>query len=167
MRIIDIPEFKDKSTVLTIDEEMSVYDAVKVIVKHGYGSAAVLKDKKLVGMFTERDVLNKVAAKAKDVKKIKVKDVMTKKVKTASSESLISDSLRRMSQGRFRHLPIVDKKGALLGMVSQGDLISYSWPQIFNLLGHKAKSSFLTYTQIWVLLLAIFAYITFITLFTQ
>ena len=149
MRIIDIPEFKDKTNVLTIDEKMTVYDAVKVIVEHGYGSAIVLKDKKLVGIFTERDVLNKVAAKAMDVKKVKVKDVMTKKVKTATQESLISDSLRRMSQGRFRHLPIVDQKGALLGMVSQGDLISYSWPQIFNLLGNKAKSSFLTYTQIF------------------
>ncbi|MBL6784733.1 MAG: CBS domain-containing protein [Rickettsiales bacterium] len=167
MRITDIPEFKDKTHLLTIEENISVHEAVNKMAEYNYGSAVVVKNSKLVGMFTERDVLKKVAANAMNVKKTKVSEVMTKKVKTAHYDSLISDSLRRMSQGRFRHLPIVDKKGKLQGMVSQGDLVSYSWPQIFNLLGHKAKSSFLTYTQIWVLLLAIFAYITVMTLFVQ
>ncbi len=161
MRISDIPEFKDKSQVLIISKEAKIIDCVKKMAKHNYGSIIVTEKSKPIGIFTERDLLNKVVAKNIDPQKNTVDRVMTKNIATAKSDDLISSTLRRMSQGRFRHMPIVDADGKINGVISQGDLVSYSWSEIFHFLGQKTKSSFLTHTQIWmfVLAFAIYAYV--------
>ena len=167
MRISDIPEYKDRSELLTIAQDITIYDAAKMMKDHNYGSAIIVDNKaKLLGILTERDILNRVAARGLDVKKTKVKEVMTSKLRTAKFSDTISDSIRRMSQGRFRHLPIVDDEDQVVGLVSQGDLVAYSWPQIFTMVTHKAKSSFLTYTEIWLMILVILAYLTIVLFVT-
>ena len=166
MRISDIPEFKDRSHLLKIDENKYVLDAAKEMALNNYGSIIVTSNGKLAGMFTERDILSKIVAQNKDYKKLKLKDVMTKNVKTAKYDDNISDSLRRMTHGKFRHLPIIDNKKKVVGIVSLGDLVAYSWPQLFNLLKMKTRSSFLTYTEIWMLVLFVLIYITIVMAIT-
>lgn len=161
MRISDIPEFKDKKHVLIISKDSKIIDCVKKMSKNNYGSIIIVEKKKPVGIFTERDLLNKVVAKNIDPNKHTVEKVMTKNLSTAKSEDQISTTLRRMSQGHFRHMPIIDADGNINGIISQGDLVSYSWSEIFHFLGQKTKSSFMTHTQIWMLIIAlgIYAYI--------
>lgn len=161
MHIVDIPEFKDKKKIMTLDEGTKLFEAAAQMKKHNYGAAAVTdKTGKLVGIISERDFLMKVVAEKKDISKLKVSDVMTKDVKTAKITDTVHDSMRRMTQGRFRHLPIIDEEGKLTGMVSQGDFVAISWMQLFEQFKNRTKTSFLTHTQIWTIIISLLVYLT-------
>lgn len=158
MKINDIPEFRDKKHVLTLGQETLVLDAVKKMVARNYGSVVIVEKKKIIGMFTERDLLKKVVALDLHPSEVKVKDVMTTDVKVATVDDDIVDCMRRMSQGRFRHLPIVDKKGELLGLLSQGDFATLTWGHLYSHFKNFAKINFSINTQIWMLVIAFVVY---------
>lgn len=161
MHIVDIPEFKDKKSILTLASDTTLYDAAATMKKHNYGAAVVTdKDGKLLGIVTERDFLMKVVAEKKDISKLKVEDIMTKDVKTAKVNDTVYDSMRRMTQGRFRHLPIIDDNGKITGMVSQGDFVAITWLQLFEQFKNRTKTSFFTHTQIWTMIISILIYLT-------
>lgn len=140
MRIIDMPEFKDKSQVLTFDGGKPIIDAVKVMAEKNYGAVLVTTKGKLAGIFTERDLMRRVAADGLDMKKKKLKDVMSKNVKTAKTTDKVADCMRRMSQGRFRHMPVLDAKGKVKGMLSQGDFVAITMPEILARARDSAKA---------------------------
>lgn len=141
MRVQDMPEFKDKSHVLTFDEDTKVKKAIDEMAKKNYGACLVTRDDKLVGIFTERDVLRKIVPANVDIKKKTLKDVMTKSLKTAQVQDNVADCLRRMSQGRFRHMPIVDDKKNILGMLSQGDFVAFTMSDIMARFSTTAKAN--------------------------
>jgi len=141
MRIIDMPEFKDKSQVLSFDEETKLSDAIKEMATKNYGACLITKNEKLVGIFTERDLLRKVAPENMDTKKTLLKDVMTKALKTAKVTDEVDDCLRRMSQGRFRHMPVVDDKKNILGMLSQGDFVAFTMSDVMERMRKSAHAS--------------------------
>ena len=97
MRIIDIPEFKDKTNVLTFTEDEALAVVVETMAKKKIGSAVIVKGTKVIGIFTERDLLVKVAGERKNIADLKVKDVMTRKPNTAHMNDNVTDSMRRMS----------------------------------------------------------------------
>ena len=135
IKIKDMPEFRDRTEVLTMPESSKLSSAVDAMVKAGYGSVIVTKgprSDKIAGIVTERDLMNKVLYKNMDYKKLKLKDVMTTRVQTANENDSVTDCLRRMSNGRFRHMPVVDDNGKLLGMMSQGDFVAFTWPEIWR-----------------------------------
>lgn len=161
MHIVDIPEFRDKKTILTLDKDTSLHEAAKAMKKYNYGAAIVTDaDGKLVGIISERDFLMKVIAEKKEVYKLKVSDIMTSKVETAKVTDTVYDSMRRMLKGKFRHLPIVDDNGAVTGMISQGDFIAISWMQIFEQFKNRTRASFFTHTQVWVIVISVLLYIS-------
>lgn len=131
MRITDMPEFVDKGEVFTLKSSMTITEAAKAFAERNFGAAPVVDRDKLVGIITERDFQNKVLAAEKDPAKTKVKDIMTANPNTALASEEVLTAMRRMSQGRYRHMPIVDEKGKLIGMISQGDMqaltLSESW----------------------------------------
>ena len=159
MRITDMPEFQDKRKVLTMNGNENIFEVAKAMKKDNCGSVVIIdKSRKILGIFTERDLLFKVVAEGKDVKKLKLKDVMTTDINVAHETDEIAASLRRMSQGRFRHLPIVDDHEKLVGMMSQGDFVAFTWPQLVHRLSQSTAVSFLTNTQLWMLIVSILAY---------
>lgn len=166
MQIVDIPEYKDKNNLLVLDEDTSVFDAASKMRDLKYGAVLIIKNNKAHGIFTERDLLNKIAAEHKEIKGLKLKDVMTTNLKTAKETDEVLASMRRMSQGRFRHLPIVDENDEVIGMISQGDFVAITWPQLVKNLKTQAKASFYSYTQLWMMVIVILAYFTFIKFFT-
>ena len=123
------------------------------------------RETKVVGIFTERDLLVKVVGKRKKPEELTLVDVMTKNPKTASMNDSVTDSMRRMSQGRFRHLPVVDDHNNLIGIISQGDFVAYTWYDIFNKVTGETKRSFLTNTQLWMLVLGPLAYLLVLKFF--
>lgn len=165
MRIIDIPEFKDKTDVLTMPEAANLMEVVAIMAQRNVGSVVVVRETKVVGIFTERDLLVKVVGKRKKPEELTLVDVMTKNPKTASMNDSVTDSMRRMSQGRFRHLPVVDDHNNLIGIISQGDFVAYTWYDIFNKVTGKTKRSFLTNTQLWMLVLGPLAYLLVLKFF--
>ncbi len=140
MRIVDMPEFKDKNQVLSFDQNTPVCDAVDEMSKQNYGAVLVTKGKKLAGIFTERDLLRRVAACRLDLKKIKLKDVMSTHIKTAKKNDKIADTLRRMNQGRFRHMPVIDDNGDVIGLLSQGDFIALTLSDALHIAGITARA---------------------------
>ncbi len=164
MRIVDIPEFKDKTKLVVVDTDTAKKDDLKLVKickemeKHNVGSMLVTKKGLLKGIFTERDLLRKVIGKKKDIDKLIITDVMTKDPKVALKEDSVADSMKRMSASKFRHLPIVDDKKNLVGIVSQGDFVAYTWAQVLERARKTTIASVATSYQIWLILIAVLVY---------
>ncbi|TCL09498.1 CBS domain protein [Shimia isoporae] len=109
-------------------------EAVKVLRDKRIG-ALVVTDATgaLQGILSERDIVRKLADTPGQTLPQKVEDVMTSKVETCSPEEALVSVLRRMTEGRFRHMPVVDSTG-LVGMVTIGDMVNYR----LNELEHEA-----------------------------
>ena len=115
---------KKGSDVTTISPEATVMEAAALMSQKRIGALCVVKDDAVVGVFTERDVLNRVVAARLDPATVKVADVMTSDVMTCGPEGKIADCAAVMSHKRIRHLPVVDDDGKLVGLISTGDLMA-------------------------------------------
>jgi CBS domain-containing protein len=113
------------SQVLTIGQEASVLQAAKLMNEHKVGSLVVSDDGRLVGIFTERDVLCRVVGECRDPASTRVADVMSTEVACCTMATSIDEARSAMKNRRIRHLPVVDGDRRLLGMVSIGDLNAY------------------------------------------
>jgi signal-transduction protein with cAMP-binding, CBS, and nucleotidyltransferase domain len=71
-----------------------------------------------------------------------LRDIMTSDLKLAKPEDDLLDWLRQMSNDRFRHVPVVGEDGRVLTIMSQGDFVSYTWPQLLIRLREQAKATF-------------------------
>ena len=140
MRITDLPEFRDKKNVMSFEASTPLSDAIAEMAYKNYGACIVTEKGKLAGIFTERDLLRRVVAQGVDVQKTKLRDVMSTDLKTAKEDDLVADSLRRMSQGRFRHLPVTDENDNVIGMLSQGDFVAFTMSDVAHRLSSAAKA---------------------------
>lgn len=130
-RLMDRPEYKSKQKPLTQSPNASVFDAVSAMSAKNYGSVIVIdSDRKVIGVVTERDVMNKVVAKGLDAKKTPLSAIMTENPRLANETDDLLDWLRIMSNERFRRLPVVDKDGRIQAIFTQGDFVSYTWPDL-------------------------------------
>jgi signal-transduction protein with cAMP-binding, CBS, and nucleotidyltransferase domain len=162
MRIDEIPEYKDKEHILTMDRDAGLVDAVQRMSDMNYGSVVVTENGKLAGIVTERDLMRRIVAEDKNPHDFVLGDVMTTNVKTARESDEVTDSLRRMSQGKFRHLPIVDDDNTVVGLVSQGDFVAFTWPQIIHRLAENTRASLATGYQPVLLVIAVMIYSLFL-----
>lgn len=121
MKISDILARKGTS-VVTVDPERSVHDAMRVLVEHNIGSVVVTRDQSIVGILTERDVLRLGASAPDGLTSTSVGDVMTTELVVAVREDSVDYAAAVMTASRIRHLPIVDGDG-LVGVVSIGDIV--------------------------------------------
>lgn len=144
MKIKDRAEYRSKGLVLSFDEDTLVLDAVAVMSEKNYGAVVVVDAAtKPLGIVTERDLMRRVLAKQKDPKATRLGEIMTTELKVAKADDSLLDWLRIMSNERFRHLPIVDDAGVLTAIMSQGDFVSYTWPELFQRLGEQSKATFI------------------------
>tara|TARA_B100000579_G_scaffold414235_1_gene407657 strand:+ start:68 stop:583 length:516 start_codon:yes stop_codon:yes gene_type:complete len=159
MKISERPEFKNKKPPLTFDENQSVLLAVKAMTKDNFGSVVITdKQNKVRGIFTERDLMKKVLNNSMNPKTTKLKDVMTKSVKVANQNDNLITWLRQMSNERFRHVPVVDNSGKLLNVMSQGDFVSYTWPNLLYQVKEITKENYFKANQVILIIVTILAY---------
>lgn len=85
----------------------TVKEAVQVMRDRHIGAVLVLEEQRLVGIFTERDVLTKVVAEERDPAATRISEVMTRDPDTVSPDDAAIDALDRMSTRGYRHLPVV------------------------------------------------------------
>jgi CBS domain-containing protein len=124
MLISDV--LKGKSTdIIRVSVTDKIIDAIKRMADRRIG-AVVVEDKfgKLIGIFSERDVLYSVARDGADVLRLEVQHRMTSPVITARSSERVEAALAVMTRSRIRHLPVVDDS-QLIGIVSIGDLVKH------------------------------------------
>lgn len=130
-RLMDRPEYRSKQQPLTCSPDTSAFDAVVKMSEKSYGSIIVIDDnKKVVGVFTERDVVNRLVSKKLDASKTAVSKIMTENPRVARETDDLIDWLRIMSNERFRRLPVVDENGHIKAVFTQGDFVSYTWPDL-------------------------------------
>lgn len=160
MRIQEMPEFRNRDAVLARTQDTTVAEAVKAMSDKNYGSCVVTDGNgKLAGIVTERDIMRRVVNGKLDAARTKLSDVMTANPKTAKADDDVMDCLRQMSNGRFRHMPVVDGAGKLVGMTSQGDFVAYTWPELFSRVKQNAAASlFGRSAQVYVIVLGVLAY---------
>jgi CBS domain-containing protein len=116
------------SHVLTTGPEATVLRAAALMNQHRVGSLVVVAGEggRVVGMFTERDVLQRVVAARRDPASTRVGEVMTAEVVCCSPETTVDEARGVMRDRRVRHLPVADPDGRLYGLVSIGDLNAHS-----------------------------------------
>lgn len=105
---------------------MTVYDAAVAMREKGVGSVVIEKNELLAGIFTERDLLNRVVAAGKDPEKTSLSEVMTKDVVGMEGDKPLSHALHLMHQHTFRHVPVLEN-GRPIGMVSARDALGIEW----------------------------------------
>lgn len=108
--------------VWTIEPAASVLDAAMLMNEQKIGALVVVEDDRIVGMFTERDVLQRVVGERRDPAETQVADVMTVEVVCCSPATTVDEARGAMKNRRIRHLPVADEDGHLLGLISIGDL---------------------------------------------
>ncbi|MCH8806754.1 MAG: CBS domain-containing protein [Planctomycetes bacterium] len=107
--------------VTCIDRESTVLDAAKLMNEKRIGALVVNRGETVIGIFTERDILNRVVAAQKVPAKTLVKDVMTTPVACCKPETTEAECRHVMREKRIRHLPVVANE-RLVGMISIGDI---------------------------------------------
>ncbi len=110
--------------VATVRPNTTVFDAVHLMTAKKIGCVCVTENEKLVGIFTERDVLTKVVQPGLDAKKTAVSEVMTRSPETLTARDKMAFALNRMHVGGYRHIPIVDGN-KLTGIISIRDIAEF------------------------------------------
>jgi len=119
--VFDLIQGKAVRLVCTAPDA-TVRQATRLMNEHGIGSLLVTSRGRLVGIFTERDVLRRIVADGRSPDLTPVGDVMTADVVCCSPETSIDEVADVMRRRRVRHVPIVDSHQALVGLVSIGDI---------------------------------------------
>lgn len=113
---------RNKSDVWWVGPEETVFAALEKMAEKDIGALVVMKDNKLVGIFSERDYARKVILRGRSSKTTLVGELMTKDVFTVTPDTSIKDCMTLATEKRIRHLPVVDK-GKVVGMVTIGDIV--------------------------------------------
>ncbi len=103
----------------------AMWKVVAEMTAKGRGAVLVEDDGALVGIFTERDLLNRIDYGDALWSHVVVRDVMTPHPMVVRSDDSLNEALRRLIQGHRRHLPVVDDRGHVLGLISIRDILSY------------------------------------------
>ncbi len=110
-----------RAGIKAVGPDAFVTECIRTMSSEKIGALIVLSDEKLVGIFTERDALNRVLAAGLDPRTTKISDVMTKDPVSVSPGTTVGEAMELVTKRRFRHLPVVEN-GRVLALVSSGDL---------------------------------------------
>ena len=120
--VLDILRAKGRRPLFATSPATSVLEATRVMNEERIGSLLVMHAGRLVGIFTERDVLRRVVAEMRSPAFTAVGDVMTDDVLCCSPDTPVDEVGDLIHRRRVRHVPVVDEDGAVVGLVSIGDL---------------------------------------------
>jgi CBS domain-containing protein len=105
----------------------SAFEAARIMTEHGVGALPVVRAGKLIGIFSERDLMTRVVAEGRNPGTTKVSEVMTPKPKTVRPDETVENCLAVMQELGFRHMPICEEDD-FHGIVSMRDLVAHQKP---------------------------------------
>lgn len=108
--------------VISISEDASVLDAIRLMAERVVGSLLVMDGERLRGIVTERDYARKVILKGRASDSTRVSEIMTTDVITATLGQTVNQCMTIMTERKIRHLPVIEE-GQVVGLVSIGDLV--------------------------------------------
>jgi CBS domain-containing protein len=113
------------SNILTIEPTADVAAAARILAERRIGALVVTgPERRVIGIVSERDLVRVLAERGSAALDLALTEVMTRKVATCSPADTISSIMERMTDGKFRHVPVVEQ-GRLVGIVSIGDVVKY------------------------------------------
>jgi CBS domain-containing protein len=122
MDIAKLIECRASSDIVTCDVDMPVREVIALLDNRRIGAMPVMKDGEVVGIFSERDVIHRMASEGSACLERSVGEVMTSPAITVERGTKVDDALALMTRRRIRHLPVLDG-AAMCGFVSIGDLV--------------------------------------------
>ena len=159
MQLRDRPEFKSKPIPVTFPEETSVSDAVAEMSRRNIGAVIITNpDGGVIGVVTERDIMVRIVNAGRDAKETTLADIMTREVRVARETDEVLDWMRTMSNERFRRLPVVDENGRVVAVFTQGDFVSYTWPDLWHQAKQLATATVARSYGIWLVLGGVLLY---------
>lgn len=114
---------KREGTLWHARPEDTVFEALQLLAEYEVGALMVMERGKLVGVLSERDYTRKIALQGRSSKDTLVKDIMTRDVLYVTPQSSTHQCMALMSDKKIRHLPVIDKDGTVLGMISIRDIM--------------------------------------------
>ncbi len=118
----NLKEFVKGQELFFITSDKTVREAVKIMTEANIGAVCVFEGDRLVGMFSERDLMKRVVNKDLNPADVKLSEVMTKQLIVAQADEEVRDALEKMQQLHCRHMPVVENK-KLIGVVSLRKLL--------------------------------------------
>ena len=116
---------KAKGTdVATVSPDVTLAETATLLSERGIGAVVVTHSRKVLGIVSERDIVKTVAKRGAEALKAPVHEIMTTRVTTCSLNDSIDELMDSMTEGRFRHLPVIEH-GDLAGIVSIGDVVKH------------------------------------------
>ena len=110
--------------VLTAGPNETLAEAVRILAEHRIGALVITNgDRKIVGILSERDIVRVIAKEGADALARPVSHAMTAKVRSCSENHSVNEVMEIMTRGRFRHVPVLDDRAGLCGMISIGDVV--------------------------------------------
>lgn len=165
MKIKDNPNFQAKSKPVTFQAHDKVIQAIEVMCAKNIGSIVIVNsDQTIAGIVTERDMLIRVLGKKINTETTPLSDIMSSNVSVATENDDLVDWMQIMSNERFRHLPIVNEHGKLLSLMSQGDFVAFTNPDLYEKVKQNLKGRLGRYFPV---LLVLFAVVTLIGTLTS
>ncbi|UCE15257.1 MAG: CBS domain-containing protein [Candidatus Bathyarchaeota archaeon] len=108
--------------VITMEKDVSANDAVEIMNKNRIGCLVVVDQDRVVGILTERDVLERIVGKCRDPKETRVSDIMTKQVIVGKPDMQLAEASKLLLEKKVKKLPIVDGN-RLVGLVTLTDIV--------------------------------------------
>jgi CBS domain-containing protein len=108
-----------------VTADAPMWKVVDEMKSHGRGCVLVVEGDALIGIFTERDLLNRVDHSDVVWSQAMVGEIMTPHPMVIRPDDSLAEALRRLTEGHRRHLPVVTERGAILGLVSIRDILAY------------------------------------------
>jgi CBS domain-containing protein len=115
--------------IISCDVATPVSEAVSILATKRIGALPVLRDGKVVGIFSERDVIYRLADRGAGCLDLPVEQMMTSPAITVEPGTTIDEALGLMTRRRFRHFPVVEN-GALIAFISIGDLVKHKMDEV-------------------------------------
>ncbi|MBT3984117.1 MAG: CBS domain-containing protein [Bacteriovoracaceae bacterium] len=129
--------------VKAVEESTTIEAAIKIMQENHFGSLIIIKNGKLSGIVTERDILMKACLKIDNWSKTPVSQIMTADPVSLQATDMIAHVLHNMHVGGFRHIPIVNESGEPISLVSIKDIVSFVIehfpPEIINVVSHPFR----------------------------
>ena len=123
MLVSQILKTKNVDEIITVKPSVSVSEAAKILSDKGIGTVVVSRNGKIAdGILSERDIVREIGARGSGCLTHTVDKLMTAKLVTCGPEDRADDVLRKMTEGRFRHMPVLEG-GELRGLISLGDVV--------------------------------------------
>ena len=124
MKVSVILQKKGSTNVVTIAPDDTVGQAVRTMADHRIGAIVVSATGSLVdGIVSERDIVGRIGAEGPGILSTPVAQVMTSHVECCIADDTALDILARMTDGRFRHMPVLNAHKELMGILSIGDVV--------------------------------------------